>query len=126
MIGAAIRAVLQSGTPASAQTMRNRPEEAKMRDAIDRVLLTRSTRGGHRRGAVALLDIHGTTVFLQMKRLLQGCASASVTVREGVEKTLRQKPFPGWRCRGCFDHAAGPIVLHNGEPVSKPPAFHFV
>jgi Fe-S cluster biogenesis protein NfuA len=108
-IGAAIREQLRSGQPTvSPESMRNRPEEEKLREAIDRILQTQVNPAvaGHG-GAISLLDVHGTTVFLQMSGGCQGCASASVTLRQGVEQTLREQVPGVGDVVDVSDHAAG-------------------
>ena len=79
-----------------------------MRDTIDRILLQQINPAvASHGGAVSLLDVHGNTVFLQMSGGCQGCASASVTLREGIEKALREQ-VPGLgEIVDVSDHAAG-------------------
>ena len=109
LIGSAIRVHLQSGQPAvSPETMKNRPEEVKLRDAIDRILREQINPAvASHGGAVSLLDVHGNTVFLQMSGGCQGCASASVTLREGIERTLREQVPGVGDLVDVSDHAAG-------------------
>src|SRR5258708_2644807 len=67
-IGAAIRAHLKSGEPTvSLETMRNRPDEEKLRESIDRILQEQVNPAvASHRGAISLLDVHGNTLFLQL------------------------------------------------------------
>jgi Fe-S cluster biogenesis protein NfuA len=108
-IGAAIRGVLGSGAPAvDPETMKNRPEEAKMRELIERILFTQINPAvASHGGAVSVLDVHGKTVFLQMSGGCQGCASAALTLREGVERTIRQYVPGVGDVVDVSDHAAG-------------------
>ncbi len=41
-------------------------------------------------GEIALVDVEDTTVFLEMSGGCQGCGMARVTLRQGVERMLRQ------------------------------------
>jgi NFU1 iron-sulfur cluster scaffold homolog, mitochondrial len=115
-IGAAIREHIRSGQPGvTPEAMQNRPAEAKLRSEIDRVLRQQINPAvASHGGAISLLDVHGTTVFIQMSGGCQGCASASVTLREGVERTLREQ-VPGVQAIvDVSDHAAGtnPYYAH--------------
>ena len=119
LIGTAIREQLKSGQPAvSPEAMRNRPEEEKLREAVDRILQTQVNPAvASHGGAISLLDVHGNTIFLQMSGGCQGCASASVTLRQGVEQTLREQ-IPGvGDVVDVSDHAAGtnPYYRHTAK-----------
>jgi len=108
-IGAAIRAHLRTGQPAvPPEAIRNRSGEGKLRAAIQRILLEQinpavSSHGGY----ITLLDVHGNTVFLQMSGGCQGCGMASVTLREGIERTLREQVPGVGDVVDVSDHAAG-------------------
>ena len=108
-IGTAIREHLRSGEPAvSPETLRDRPEEDKLRAAIDRILNDQINPAvASHGGAISLLDVHDGTVFLQMSGGCQGCASASVTLRQGVKKTLREQVPGVGDIVDVSDHAAG-------------------
>jgi Fe-S cluster biogenesis protein NfuA len=109
-IGAAIREHIRSGQPAiNPDAMKNRPaEEDKLRATVERVLLTQINPAvASHGGAISLLDVHGNTVFLQLSGGCQGCSSASVTLRQGVERTFREQ-IPGiGDIVDVSDHAAG-------------------
>jgi NFU1 iron-sulfur cluster scaffold homolog, mitochondrial len=109
LIGAAIREHLQTGLPAvDPEAMRNRPEEEKLREAVNRILQTQINPAvASHGGAISLLDVHGNTIFLQMSGGCQGCASASVTLRQGVEQTLREQIVGVGDIVDVSDHAAG-------------------
>ena len=109
LIGAAIREHLRSGQPAvTPETLRNRPEEEKLKSAIDRILREQINPAvASHGGAISLLDVHGNTVFLQMSGGCQGCASASVTLREGIERSLHEAVPGVGEIVDVSDHAAG-------------------
>jgi Fe-S cluster biogenesis protein NfuA len=109
LIGAAIREHLRSGRPAVDQdARRNDPEEQKLRAAIDRILFTQINPAvASHGGAISLLDVHGSTVFLQMSGGCQGCASATVTLRQGVERALREQVPGVGAIVDVSDHEAG-------------------
>jgi Fe-S cluster biogenesis protein NfuA len=110
MIGAAIRGHLKSGAPAiNSEAMRNRPEaEEKLREAVEKVLQEQVNPAvASHGGAISLLDVSGNTIFLKMSGGCQGCASASVTLKQGVERTF-QEQIPGiGEVVDVSDHAAG-------------------
>lgn len=59
--------------------------------------------GGH----VELIDVQDATVVLRMQGGCQGCGMASVTLRQGIEGSLR-RAVPGLRgIQDVTDHAAG-------------------
>lgn len=59
--------------------------------------------GGH----VELIDVQDATVVLRMQGGCQGCGMASVTLRQGIEGSLR-RAVPGLRgIEDVTDHAAG-------------------
>lgn len=42
-------------------------------------------------GDVELVSIEGTTVFVRLTGTCLGCPSASLTVKHGIERTLKQR-----------------------------------
>lgn len=58
-------------------------------------------------GAVELIDVQDGTVVLRMQGGCQGCGMASVTLRQGIEGTLR-RALPSLKgIQDVTDHAAG-------------------
>lgn len=58
-------------------------------------------------GRIELLDVQDAVAVVRMQGGCQGCGMASVTLRQGVEATLRER-LPGLRgVRDITDHAAG-------------------
>jgi len=91
-VGTAIRSVLQSGVPLFAPRVGG---NAASDDALfDKVSLIFDSRinpmvAGHG-GRVDLIDVQDAVVLLRMQGGCQGCGMASVTLRQGIETTLRQ------------------------------------
>jgi Fe-S cluster biogenesis protein NfuA len=90
-VGAAIRAALQSGAPPVAPARRDPGADDAMYDRVSMIFDTRinpmvASHGGH----VDLIDVQDGVVMLRMQGGCQGCGMASVTLRQGIEKTLRQ------------------------------------
>src|SRR3954465_13826018 len=58
-------------------------------------------------GQVELIDVQDRTVIVRMKGGCQGCGMATVTLRQGIEATLK-KMIPGLAViRDIPDHSAG-------------------
>lgn len=58
-------------------------------------------------GRIDLLDVQDATVVIRMMGGCQGCGMANVTLRQGIEQTLR-RVVPGFRgLRDVTDHASG-------------------
>jgi Fe-S cluster biogenesis protein NfuA len=116
LIGTALRAHLRSGQPAvSPEAIKNRPAEEKMRNVIERILQEQINPAvASHGGAISLLDVHGNTVFIKMSGGCQGCGMASVTLREGIERTLREQIPEISDIVDVSDHAAGtnPYYAH--------------
>ena len=108
-IGAAIRAHLQSGLPAVSPELQDRlPQEDKLRSRIQRILDEQINPAvASHGGVISLMDVQGTRVFLKMGGGCQGCGQATVTLREGVEKAIRQQVPEVSEILDTSDHAAG-------------------
>jgi Fe-S cluster biogenesis protein NfuA len=58
-------------------------------------------------GTVELLDVQDATIVVRMKGGCQGCGMATVTLRQGIEASLRRM-VPGLKgIRDITDHGAG-------------------
>lgn len=108
-LGQAIRAAVAAGGPLIAAEFAERtPDEAELRAEVERVLDQQvnpqiASHGGH----VRVADVQGTSVYLVMGGGCQGCASASQTLRHGVEKALRQYVPAVTEIIDVTDHASG-------------------
>jgi len=108
-VGMAIRDALASGTDAisSAVTATQLPpEEVKRRvqQVLDGVINPAVAAHG---GVVSLLDVTGNTVFLEFGGGCQGCGMVSVTLKYGVERTIREEVPEVGEILDTTDHAAG-------------------
>ncbi len=94
LVGKAIRAHLKSEEATYASTLSEMPENATAEDTIrakvEHVLETQinPSVAGHG-GRVSLLDIKGSVVYIKMGGGCQGCGMASVTLKQGIEKSIR-------------------------------------
>ncbi len=92
-VGAAIRDALQSGVEPLAPAVT--PRDAVQDDALfDKVSMIFDTRinpqvAGHG-GKVDLIDVQDGIVMLRLMGGCQGCGMADVTLRQGIEATLKQ------------------------------------
>ena len=58
-------------------------------------------------GAVSLVDVQDGVVFLQMSGGCQGCGMAAVTLKQGVERLIREALPEVTEVRDVTDHASG-------------------
>lgn len=58
-------------------------------------------------GRVELIDVQDGTVYLRMMGGCQGCGMASVTLRQGIETSLRRRIPQLQGIRDITDHASG-------------------
>jgi len=106
--GTAIRDAIASGTPISeavAETMLA-PEETRRRvqQVLDTIINPAVASHG---GVVHLLDVANNTVFLEFGGGCQGCGMVSVTLKYGVERTIRSEVPEVGAIMDTTDHAAG-------------------
>lgn len=108
-VGAAIRAHVATGLPAVNPELRDRiPPTEVIREKVEAVI-EREIQPAVRShgGVVRLLDVQGNTVFIQMGGGCQGCASANVTLKQGVEVAIRNAVPEVGEILDTTDHAAG-------------------
>lgn len=108
-VGAAIRNLLQSGSELiSKKIIDGIPSEQEIRDSIQRVIDIEVNPGvaGHG-GNIALLDVQGNTVTIQMGGGCQGCSAADLTLKMGIHNSFRKSvPMVG-AILDETDHSAG-------------------
>ncbi len=82
--------------------------EERIRIKVQRVLDTQINPNvaGHG-GKISLLDVKGDTVYIKMSGGCQGCGQASVTLKSGVEKAIRQYVPEVRNIFDTTDHASG-------------------
>ena len=106
--GAAIRDAIASGAPISeavTETMLA-PEETRRRvqQVLDTIINPAVAAHG---GVVHLLDVANNTLFLEFGGGCQGCGMVSVTLKYGVERTIRSEVPEVGAIMDTTDHAAG-------------------
>lgn len=95
-----------------------RPEAAPEGPIADRVRMVLDTQvnpaiAAHG-GMISLVDVKGTEVFVEMSGGCQGCALSRMTLRQGVERMLRQAVPELTAVHDVTDHASGvnPFFQH--------------
>jgi NFU1 iron-sulfur cluster scaffold homolog, mitochondrial len=108
-VGVAIRDALASGLPLiSEAVVDSQMEPAEMRRRVQQVLDTiiNPAVAAHG-GVVNLLDVSNNTVFLEFGGGCQGCGMVSVTLKYGVERTIRDEVPEVGEILDTTDHASG-------------------
>jgi len=114
-IGAKIREHIHSNDPAvSDQYLSRIPSESEIRKKV-RELMEREINPGLRRhgGFVELIDVRKNSIFLRMGGGCQGCASAGMTLKMGIEKTIREQIPEVGEILDTTDHASGRNPYHQ-------------
>ncbi len=108
-IGMAIRAHLASGLPAVSEEVRTWvPPTEEIRRKVEDLLETEinpavAGHGGH----VSLVDVKGNAVYLQLGGGCQGCGMADVTLKQGIERMIRERVPEVGEILDTTDHAGG-------------------
>ncbi|MFP6677426.1 MAG: NifU family protein [Pirellulaceae bacterium] len=109
LIGAAIREHLASGDAAvSDEAWGNVPSSDEIKEQVQQVLDSEVNPSiADHGGVVRLINVEENTVFIQMGGGCQGCGQADVTLKFGIENSIRAA-IPGvGAILDVTDHAAG-------------------
>ena len=108
-VGAAIRAHVNSGEQAiSPEAASRMSAEDKLREKAQKILDEQINPAvASHGGMISLVDVKGTTLYIQMGGGCQGCGAANVTLRQGVETALREQIPEITEILDITDHAAG-------------------
>ncbi len=107
--GKRIREVLLGEAPAvDPAVLEGVPSQEEIRDRVEAVLQNQinpavASHGGY----IDLVGVDGNQVFLRMGGGCQGCAMSTATLRQGVERMLRQAVPQIGAILDTTDHAAG-------------------
>ncbi len=90
------------------QSLGSEPLEGPLAERVRRVIEERinpgvASHGGH----VTLVDVRDNVVYLQMSGGCQGCGMAAVTLKQGIERMLREAVPEVEAIEDVTDHAAG-------------------
>ena len=108
-VGAAIRSVLQAGVPLiSESVLSSLPPAQEIRTRVQELFEQQINPAiaGHG-GWVELIDVRDNEVFIRMGGGCQGCGMASLTLRQGIEKTIRKLVPEVGAIMDATDHASG-------------------
>ncbi|HKD17308.1 MAG TPA: NifU family protein [Thermoanaerobaculia bacterium] len=108
-IGNVIRKHIRSGAPiVSAEYLRDLPSEGDLkwaiRDLLEREINPAVAQHG---GYVELIDVRRNNVYLRLGGGCQGCGAADVTLKQGIEKAIRELVPRVGEILDTTDHAAG-------------------
>lgn len=108
-IGGIIREVLQSGKPPiSPKILEGLLPADQIRHVVQQVLDTQiNPMVASHGGVINLLDVKDNTVFIEMGGGCQGCAMSTATLKNGVEKLIREFVPEVGDILDITDHAAG-------------------
>jgi Fe-S cluster biogenesis protein NfuA len=109
LVGMAVRDALASGSPlVSEAVIASLLPPAEIRRRVQQVLDTiiNPAVASHG-GFVNLLDVTNNTVFLEFGGGCQGCGMVSVTLKYGVERTIREEVPEVGEILDTTDHASG-------------------
>ncbi len=99
-VGAKIREHMRSGQPAvSEEFARSLPPEGEIRKKIQHLLDTEINPAvGMHGGWVELIDVKKNSVYIRMGGGCQGCGAADVTLKMGIEKSIRRSHRDNFLC----------------------------
>jgi Fe-S cluster biogenesis protein NfuA len=107
-VGTAIRSALQQGGPAIAPKAAAADGDDALYEQIADIFETRiNPMVASHGGRVDLIDVQDGVVLLRLGGGCQGCGMANVTLRQGIETTLRQMVPQVQGIMDVTDHAAG-------------------
>ena len=108
-IGAKIREHIRSGEPAVAPEFNQSiPPEAEIRKKVQTLFDAEINPALNMHGGwVELIDVRKNSVFLRLAGGCQGCASAKMTLKLGIEKVIREKIPEVGEILDVTDHASG-------------------
>jgi Fe-S cluster biogenesis protein NfuA len=108
-VGAAIRTQIQSGQQLVAdEGVRRSASEIDLREKVEMILNNEiNPLIAQHGGVVSLIDVRGANLYLQLGGGCQGCGMADVTLRQGVEASIRRALPEVEEVLDVTDHAAG-------------------
>lgn len=108
-VGTAIRTVLAGDeTPIAKDVLRELPDAGELKKKVQGVLDGEINPAVAAHGGwVELIDVKNNEVFIRMGGGCQGCGMADVTLKQGVEKSIRQAVPQIGAIMDTTDHASG-------------------
>jgi Fe-S cluster biogenesis protein NfuA len=108
-IGTAIRNTLSADVPPISEEIRKRqPSEVELRARLEELFESQinpaiAGHGGH----VEIVDVKGTSLYINFSGGCQGCAASSVTLKQGIEQIVSQNVPEISEIVDMTDHATG-------------------
>jgi len=114
-VGAAIRSAISSGNRLIDPDLKKKlPSEEHIRQTIEKLFETEVNPAiASHGGKVELAEVKGSSVYLRLGGGCQGCSSASVTLKQGIEKAIRAAIPDVTEIHDITDHAAGANPYYN-------------
>jgi len=108
-VGAKIREHMRSGQAAVTEEFRQAlPSESEIRKRVQRLLDSEINPAvGMHGGWVELIDVKSNSIYIRMGGGCQGCGAADVTLKQGIEKSIRDLVPQVGEILDTTDHAAG-------------------
>ncbi len=109
LVGAKIREHIRSSEPAVDENyVSNFPAENEIRQKVQDLFESEINPAlGSHGGWVELVDVKGNTVYVKMGGGCQGCASAKMTLKMGIERIVREKIPEVAEILDATDHSTG-------------------
>lgn len=116
-IGGIIRSQLQSAVPAISEALKvNLPSEEVIRGKIQQLFDTEINPAvAMHGGSVNLIDVKGNAVYLRLGGGCQGCGMADVTLKQGIERAIREVAPEVGDILDVTDHAEGRNPYYSPE-----------
>lgn len=114
-VGEAVRSAISSGKRLiDPDAKKKLPSEEHIRRTIEKLFEAEVNPAiASHGGKVELADVNGTSVYLRLGGGCQGCSSASVTLKQGIEKAIRAAIPEVTEIHDITDHAAGANPYYN-------------
>jgi Fe-S cluster biogenesis protein NfuA len=108
-IGAKVREHISSGAPAiSEEYQRSLPAESEIRRRVQELLDREINPAvGMHGGWIELIDVKQNSVYLRLGGGCQGCGAADITLKQGIERSIRESIPEVGEVLDTTDHAAG-------------------
>lgn len=108
-IGAKVREHIRSGEPAVTEEFtRGIPPESEIRQRVQELLEREINPAlGMHGGWVQLIDVKKNSVYLRLGGGCQGCGAADMTLKQGIERSIRELLPEVGEILDTTDHAAG-------------------
>ncbi len=126
-IGSLLRALIISGKPLIPDDFKMEvPVVGDLFRQMQQIVETKINPGiASHGGRMELVDIKGTSVYIRMSGGCLGCGAANITLKQGIERTIRSSFPEVTEIIDISDHAAGKNPYYKpGRDAAKPYTEH--